>query len=129
MREELLRRLCVATGGHVTDVEAADAAEVGPWLPATSCTAFAFKRATTVPAPEHTTETDITMPDDAAGVKTHPLAVPVFEKLEADNPEIDSLNVSVYDTESEFEFEFVAADHDTVGGVVSAGAGTVTEIV
>ena len=62
-------------------------------------------------------------------MKTHPLAVPVFEKLEADNPEIDSLNVSVYDTESEFEFEFVAADHDTVGGVVSAGAGTVTEIV
>ena len=48
----------------------------------------------------------------------------MFEKADAERPEIASLKVNVYEAES--EDELVAVDHDAVGGVVSAGAGIVT---
>jgi hypothetical protein len=35
------------------------------------------------------------VPEAPEGAKVHPVAVPAFEKLEEESPEIDSLNVNV----------------------------------
>ena len=113
------------TGGHVTAADAALEAVIGPWFPAASCTVLVFSWLITVPAPVHVTETVTEVPDDAEGVKTHPVAVPVFVKLDADRPETDSVNVNVYDNDN--EPVLVAVDHAALGGVVS-DADTVTAI-
>jgi hypothetical protein len=111
-------------GGHDIVDDCEEDAVVGPWFPAASWTAFAFNREIRVPAPVQVTDTVIVVPAVAEVVYTHPVAVPVFDNADADRPEIASLNVKVYDAES--EDELVAVDHDAVGGVVSAGAGIVT---
>jgi len=118
----ILRTNTEAACGHDKLVVLAKAADVGPWLPAASCTEFALRRAMRVPAPVQRTETVIVDPLLTDGVKEQPVAVPVFERSDDDKPETDSLNVNVNEDDNPL---LVALDHDAVGGVVS-DSGTVT---
>ena len=78
-----------------TSAAVADVAELGPALLAASVTAPALSCATSVPAPVQVTVTVTDVPEVAEGVKVHPVAVPAFEKLDDDSPEMDSLKVNV----------------------------------
>jgi len=73
----------------------ADAAEEGPLFAALSLTARAAKRVTTVPSEHEATVTVIDEPEDAEGVKTQPVAVPVFEKSAEARPLTTSEKVRV----------------------------------
>jgi len=59
-------------------------------LPGASDTAEAANLSTTVPSEQDETVTVIEEPEAADGVNTQPVAVPVFEKSAAVNPEIVS---------------------------------------
>jgi hypothetical protein len=69
--------------------------EVGPVLKEPSVTRFANSRMMTVPSDVHVTEIVTNEPDDDDGEKTHPAAVPEFEKSPDAIPETTSENVSV----------------------------------
>jgi hypothetical protein len=69
----------------VTDVASKLAA--GPALPAVSLTPEAASLKITVPSEQEETVTVIDDPEEAEGVKTHPVAVPAFEKSAEVNPE------------------------------------------
>ena len=73
----------------------AEPAELGPVFDEASRTELAERRAITVPSDEHATETVTAVPDAAEGVKTQPVAVPVFEKSPPAIPDTASLNVNV----------------------------------
>ena len=59
----------------------------GPLLPAASETEEAANLSTTVPAEQEATVTVIEEPEEAEGVKTQPVAVPVLEKSAEVKPE------------------------------------------
>lgn len=96
----------------------AETAELGPVFDEASRTELAERRATIVPSDEHVTEIVTVLPDAAAGVNTHPVAVPVFEKSPPTIPDTASLNVSVYVRVRELEGDDGVV-HDAVGGVKS----------
>ncbi len=75
--------------------EAADSAVAAPALLAASETAAAASLSATVPAEQEATVTVIDDPEEAEGVKTQPVAVPVFEKSAAVNPEMASEKVKL----------------------------------
>ena len=75
--------------------EEADRAAAGPVLLAASETAAAASRSATVPSEQEATVTVIDEPEAAEGVNTQPVAVPVFEKSAAPNPEIASEKAKV----------------------------------
>ena len=77
------------------ETDEAEDIEVGPVFPAASVTEFAARLATTVPSEPHTTVTVTDVPDDADGVKEHPVAVPVFENAPDTIPDTDSEKASV----------------------------------
>jgi len=87
----------VVVGAEVSIVtELASALDVGPVFPAASETAFAARRATTVPSLEHVTETVMLVPELVFGVNTQPVAVPAsLLKSPAAIPLTDSLNARV----------------------------------
>jgi hypothetical protein len=87
----------VVVGAEVSIVtELASALDAGPVFPAESDTAFAAKRATTVPSLEHVAETVMLVPEVALGVNTQPVAVPAsLLKSPAAMLFTDSLNSSV----------------------------------
>ena len=87
----------VVVGAEVSIVtELASALDVGPVFPAASETAFAARRATTVPSLEHVTETVMLVPELALGVNTQPVAVPAsLLKSPAAMLLTDSLNARV----------------------------------
>ena len=87
----------VVVGAEVSIVtELASALDAGPVFPAESDTAFAAKRATTVPSLEHVAETVMLVPEVALGVNTQPVAVPAsLLKSPAAMLFTDSLNASV----------------------------------
>ena len=64
-------------------------------LLAASETAEAASRSTTVPSEQEATVIVIDDPEAAEGVNKQPVAVPVFEKSAAPNPEIASEKVKV----------------------------------
>jgi hypothetical protein len=100
--------------------DAAATADAGPVLPAASTTASAANCSTNVPSPHPVTATLIVVPDDAAGVNTHPVAVPVFEKSAAARPLIASPKVTAYVDD---------ADNGPVGTVENVAVGTVRSTV
>jgi hypothetical protein len=67
------------TGTEIVTVDA-ECVEVGPVFSAASVTLFALRLKITVPSEVHATSTWMTVPDDAAGVTTQPVAVPVRVK-------------------------------------------------
>ena len=75
--------------------EAAAAAAAGPPLPAESVTDVDAKLNTTVPSEQEAAVTVIEEPEDAEGVKTQPVAVPVLEKSAEVRPEMASEKVRV----------------------------------
>ena len=79
----------------VTVPPEATGVETGPGLPGTSLTALAASLSITVPDEQEEAVTVIDDPDEAEGVKTQPVAVPVLEKSAAANPEMASEKVSV----------------------------------
>ena len=84
----------VMSAATVTEVAATK--DAGPVFVAASLTMPAFNCATKVPFPAHVTLTEtegFAVP--AAGVKTHPVAVPVEEKSLATIPDTASENVNV----------------------------------
>ena len=73
--------------------EEAAVAVAGPPLPAESVTDVDARLNTTVPSEQEAAVIVIEEPEAADGVKTQPVAVPVFEKSEAVNPETASEKV------------------------------------
>ena len=67
----------------------------GPLFPEASETEEAKSLRTTVPSEQEVSETVIDEPEAAEGVKTQPVAVPVFEKSAAVKPETASEKVRV----------------------------------
>ena len=67
----------------------------GPTLPAKSVTDAEDKPKINVPSEQEETVTVIEEPEAAEGVKTQPVAVPVFEKSAAVKPETASEKVRV----------------------------------
>lgn len=85
------------TEGAVRSIVTVDAASwaVGPRLPSESETELAARLAITVPVDEQPlTETLITVPDELAGVKVQPVAVPELVKSPEVSPETAFENVS-----------------------------------
>jgi hypothetical protein len=86
----------VGTAGEVIVIEVATTPDVGPVFDAASNTEPDSKRRVTVPSEVHVTETlTATFAVPAAGVATHPVAVPVKEKSPAAIPDTASENVNV----------------------------------
>ena len=75
--------------------EEADRAVAGPVLLDSSETAAAASLSATVPSEQEVTVTVIDEPEAAEGVKTQPVADPVFEKSAAVNPETTSEKVRI----------------------------------
>ena len=74
----------------------AESSDAGPGFPSESETELAASLAITVPLPEQPlTETLMTVPEELAGVKVQPVAVPPFVRSAASRPEIASEKVSV----------------------------------
>ena len=78
-----------------TRIEEALRLDAGAVLPAESDTAEVASRNTTVPSEQEATVTVIEDPEAADGVKTQPVAVPVFEKSAAVKPLTDLEKVRV----------------------------------
>jgi hypothetical protein len=86
----------VGTAGEAIVIDVATASDVGPVFDAASNTEPDSKRRVTVPSEVHVTETlTVTFAVPAAGVATHPVAVPVKEKSPAAIPDTTSENVNV----------------------------------
>ena len=86
------------TVGAVRSIVTVDAASraVGPRLPSASETELAASLAITVPLAEQPlTETLMTVPEELAGVKVHPVAVPPLVKSDDSSPETALEKVSV----------------------------------
>ena len=64
----------------ITTEAAVAASAKGPVLPAASLTELAASLPIKVPSEQEATTTVTTVPEEAEGVKTQPVAVPVFEK-------------------------------------------------
>jgi hypothetical protein len=79
----------------VTVPPEATGVETGPGLPGTSLTALAANLSITVPDEQDDSTTVIDDPDEAEGVKTQPVAVPVFEKSAEVSPVTGSEKVKV----------------------------------
>jgi hypothetical protein len=90
-------------------------AAVGPVVEAELTTELGARRAITVPSDEHTTDTVIAAEAAADGVKTQPVAVPVFEKSPAAIPDTGSVKASMYDN---------VRDEDGEDGAVHVASGT-----
>ena len=78
-----------------TVTEEASKLAAGPVLPAVSLTPEAASLNIKVPLEQEETVIVIEEPEDAEGVNTQPVAVPVLEKSAAVNPEIASEKVRV----------------------------------
>lgn len=81
--------------GHVRRVDEASTAAAGPKLLDEPVTELAFNSAITVPGPVQVTLTVTEVPEEADGVNTHPLAVPLFTKSAVVSPVMASLKVNV----------------------------------
>ena len=78
----------------VTEAAVAASAK-GPVLPAASLTELAASLPIKVPSEQEATTTVTTVPEEAEGVKTQPVAVPVLLKSAEVNPETVSEKVRI----------------------------------